>query len=36
MDKIWIEMYNSAKAVRNEREISDYVTYGSAYGRNIL
>ena len=28
MDKIWDEMYASAKAVLNERRISDYVTCG--------
>ena len=28
MDKIWIEMYNAAKAVLNERRISEYVTCG--------
>ena len=28
MDKIWIEMYNAAKAVHNERRISDYVDAG--------
>ncbi len=28
MDKIWTEMYNSAKAVLNERDISQYVTCG--------
>ncbi len=28
MDKIWTEMYNAAKAVLNERKISEYVTCG--------
>lgn len=28
MDKIWNEMYNAAKAVQNERKISDYVDAG--------
>ncbi|MGN0592947.1 MAG: cytidine deaminase family protein [Ruminococcus sp.] len=28
MDNIWSEMYESAKAVLNERRISDYVTCG--------
>ncbi len=28
MDKIWIEMYEAAKAVLNERRISEYVTCG--------
>ncbi len=28
MDKIWTEMYNAAKAVWNERRISEYVTCG--------
>ena len=28
MDKIWLEMYNAAKAVFNARKISDYVTCG--------
>ena len=28
MDKIWTEMYSAAKAVLNERRISDYVTCG--------
>lgn len=28
MDKIWNEMYESAKAVLNERRISEYVTCG--------
>ena len=28
MDAIWVEMYQAAKAVRNERRISDYVTAG--------
>ncbi|MCX4356476.1 MAG: cytidine deaminase [Oscillospiraceae bacterium] len=28
MDKIWNEMYNAAKAVHNERRISDYVDAG--------
>lgn len=28
MDKIWKEMYDAAKAVQNEREISDYVLAG--------
>ena len=28
MDKIWTEMYEAAKAVRNERRISEYVTCG--------
>ena len=28
MDKIWSEMYEAAKAVLNERRISDYVTCG--------
>ena len=28
MDKIWLEMYNAAKAVFNARQISDYVTCG--------
>ncbi len=28
MDKIWNEMYEAAKAVRNERRISDYITCG--------
>ena len=28
MDKIWNEMYEAAKAVLNERRISDYVTCG--------
>ena len=28
MDKIWDEMYAAAKAVLNERRISDYVTCG--------
>ena len=28
MERIWTEMYNAAKAVRNERRISEYVTCG--------
>lgn len=28
MDKIWNEMYNAAKAVQNERKISEYVDAG--------
>lgn len=28
MDKIWNEMYNAAKAVQDERKISDYVDAG--------
>lgn len=28
MDNIWSEMYESAKAVLNERRISEYVTCG--------
>lgn len=28
MDKVWIEMYDAAKAVLKERRISDYVTCG--------
>lgn len=28
MDKIWVEMYNAAKAVLGERRVSDYVTCG--------
>ena len=28
MDKIWVEMYNQAKAVLNGRKVSDYVTCG--------
>lgn len=28
MDKIWEEMYNNAKAVQNERQISEYVLAG--------
>lgn len=28
MEKIWTEMYNEAKAVLNERKISEYVTCG--------
>lgn len=28
MDKIWNELYDAAKAVLNERRISDYVTAG--------
>lgn len=28
MDKIWNEMYEAAKAVQNERKISEYVTAG--------
>lgn len=28
MDKIWEEMYNAAKAVQNERQISEYVLAG--------
>ena len=28
MDKIWVEMYNTAKAVLSERRVSDYVTCG--------
>lgn len=28
MDKIWNEMYETAKAVQNERKISDYVDAG--------
>ena len=28
MDKIWYEMYEAAKAVLNERRISEYVTCG--------
>ena len=28
MDKIWEEMYEAAKAVQNERRISEYVTAG--------
>lgn len=28
MDKIWVEMYDAAKSVRNERHISDYVLCG--------
>lgn len=28
MDNIWREMYNAAKAVLNERKISEYVTCG--------
>lgn len=29
MDQIWKEMYEAAKAVRNERKISDYVEAGA-------
>lgn len=29
MDKVWIEMYDAAKSVLNERVISEYVTCGS-------
>ena len=28
MDKIWVDMYEAAKAVRNGRDISNYVTCG--------
>ena len=28
MDKIWIEMYDAARAVLNERKISDYLSCG--------
>ena len=28
MDAVWTEMYEAAKAVRNERRISEYVTCG--------
>jgi len=28
MDKVWTDMQNAAKAVLNERRISDYVTCG--------
>lgn len=28
MDKIWNEMYKAAKAVQNEKRISDYITCG--------
>ncbi len=28
MEKIWTEMYEAAKAVRNERRLSEYVTCG--------
>ncbi len=28
MEKIWVEMYKAAKAVLNERRISEYVTCG--------
>lgn len=28
MEKIWVEMYNAAKAVLNERKISDYFSCG--------
>ena len=28
MEQVWIEMYEAAKAVWNERKISDYVTCG--------
>ncbi|MCH5150392.1 MAG: cytidine deaminase [Spirochaetales bacterium] len=28
MDKIWVEMYDAAKSVQNERHISDYVLCG--------
>ncbi len=28
MEKIWIEMYDAAKAVLNERRLSEYVTCG--------
>ena len=28
MDTVWIEMYNAAKAVQNDRKISDYVDAG--------
>ena len=28
MEKIWVEMYEAAKAVLNERRISEYVTCG--------
>lgn len=28
MEQVWIEMYEAAKAVLNERKISDYVTCG--------
>ena len=28
MDNIWNEMYEAAKAVQNERRISEYVTCG--------
>ena len=28
MEKIWAEMYDAAKAVLNERKISEYVTCG--------
>lgn len=28
MDKIWTDMYNAAKAVRNDRQVSEYVQAG--------
>ena len=28
MDRVWIEMYEAAKAVMGEKVISDYVTAG--------
>ena len=28
MDKIWEEMYNAARSVQNERQISDYISAG--------
>ena len=28
MEKIWEEMYNAAKAVQNDRQISDYISAG--------
>ena len=28
MDQIWVEMYDAAKAVMDEKVISDYVTAG--------
>lgn len=30
MNKIWTELYQAAKAVLNERKISEYVTCGEA------
>lgn len=35
MDKIWIDMYEAAKAVQNERKILNYGLCGS-FGESLL